>query len=36
MLYSLDSSIENFLENFHKDLKIFKNFQKLLVKFKKN
>ena len=30
------NTIEKFLENLHKDLKISKNFQKFLVKFKKN
>ena len=29
-------TIENYLENLHKDLKISKKFQKVLVKFKKN
>ena len=29
-------TIENFLENLHKDLKISIKFQKVLVKFKKN
>ena len=29
-------TIENFLENLHKDLKISKKFQKISIKFKKN